>query len=222
MHHSRKPLMNLGLALAAGCFALSAEASSYQFSFAGTVSANNPIVGSPAIGDPVNGSFTIDIAQTAGVGPNCAGSPDCWSDTATKWTLNGALVDTSTVYYAPSFGIWITTIDSAPGAGADVYDVVLGGLDLLTSVELKLTNAAGTAFEGLANPLLASMANFDGGTLQYTPLCVTGISCALNPVYTAQITSFSAQPVPLPAGVLLFAPALVTALRATRRSASTS
>ena len=225
MRMPRPLLFKIIPAAAALGLSLTAQASPYTFLFNGLVSSNNPMAGVPALDSPIAGSYTIDVAQTGGVGANCLGIANCWADSKTRWSLNGMTYDpTNPVFLffdAQTFGVRITLTDNAPGAGPDKYEVSFGGQSLDT-IKLTLWKTDGAAFENLANPLLATLANFDYGTFSDMPLCATGISCATNPYYTARVTGFALLPppvaVPLPAGLALLAPALV-ALRHRRRAA---
>lgn len=194
-HATRRIGSGLLAAILAGT-AGHAQAALEQASFAGVVTGNNPIVGSPAIGTPISGSYTIDSAILGGDGANCAGTPLCWSGPSAIWDWNGVTVTAATASVPTSFGIRHEVLDSVPGAGTDRLTIRLGGLGFLTAVTLVLADPSGGAFEGLAD--------FTANTFSFVPLCVTGISCALNPSYSGTLTAFSVTAVPEPSSAALW------------------
>lgn len=187
----RAGLLAIALATATGL----AQAALEQATFAGVVTANNPIVGSPLIGSTITGSYTIDSAILGGDGANCAGTPLCWSGPTAMWDWNGVTVTGASASVPTSFGIRHEVLDSAPGAGADRLTVRLGGLGFLTSVTLVLADPTGGAFEGLAG--------FTSNTFSFVPLCLTGISCATNPSYSGVLTAFNVAAVPEPSAAAM-------------------
>jgi PEP-CTERM motif len=187
--------------------ASSAWAALVRNTFAGVVTANNPLNGTPAIGSAFSGQFTIDSAVLAGEGPNCAGRTFCWSgpDTSWSWNTNNYALGTTTP--AIAYGIFYTRVDSAPGLGADRLTVQLGG-NFLTDVSLILEDPSGGAFEA------GGFGLFTQRTFRYAPICVTGIGCALNPFYSGNLTSLVTTPVPEPgtAPMLLLGAAALAAV----------
>jgi hypothetical protein len=212
---------------AAGLFISGAAgAAQMQTSFAGVVTANNPFVDRPTIGSPFVGSFTIDpsssnlVAETAG----CAATASCWTGAwagpTTSWSLNGMVFVVGAPFLLRNPGVTFNLTDSLPGQGPDIYTVYLGGLSLDT-VKLTLTDSTGTAFEAAANRLFPSFASFDSSNFIDHPLCLTGISCALNPYYSGPVTSLVSAPVPEPGtAALMLAGLMATGGLARRRSRS--
>ena len=220
MHASR---LSLTAATLLALHVASADAQLVTFEFAGTVTANNPFVNLPLLGSPSAGRYTIDVAQTGGVGANCVGVGNCWADQLTSWSWDGVVVDgaDATTFSPFSFGIRVTITDRAPGSGADEYRVTMGGDGLLNSRELFLADSTGTAFEGLANPLLPTFERFDSAGFAVRPFCATGISCAFNRVYSGTLSGF-AQVVPVPASLWMLLGGVAVGARLARRRAPTT
>jgi hypothetical protein len=210
----------------AGVFVIgTAGAAQVQTSFAGIVTANNPYVGMPAIGSTFSGTFTIDPAASVltADAANCAATATCWAGVwagaTTSWSLNGEIVNA--LHSLPQmFGVRFALTDSAPGQGADIYTVYLGGMSI-TTVALTLTDSTGNAFEAAANPLFPSFGTFDSSNFSYHPLCVTGISCVGNPYYAGSVTSLASAPVPEPGTTaMMLAGLMATGALVRRRSRS--
>lgn len=197
-----------------------ADAALVTFQFEGTVDVNNPLVNQPLVGSDSAGRFTIDVAQTGGMGANCAGVGNCWADEHTSWSWDGAVVDGAVPgsFSTLTFSIRVTVTDRAPGSGADEYRVLIGGEGFLNFRELFLVDSTGTAFEGLSNPLVPTFERFDSARFEVRPFCVGGISCAFNPAYSGTLTGF-AQVVPVPASLWMLLGGVAAGARLARRRA---
>ncbi len=190
-----------GLALVAA--SLAAAAAPVTTTFSGVVTQNNPLVGTPAIGSLLAGSYTIDSAVTTGQGPNCVAAVDCWSGVGTSFTWQGQTF--TPPGQANFYGVFISITDSVAGTGSDIFQVKLNGLaGFLSTGTLTFTDTTGSAFEAAANPLFPNFASFTSAKFSYVPVCITGIGCALNPVYYGDLTSLNVAPaVPEPTTVVL-------------------
>lgn len=197
-----------------------ADAELVTFEFQGTVDVNNPLVNQPLVGSASAGRYTIDVAQTGGVGANCVGVGNCWADLNTSWSWDGVVVDGAVPgSFSPlTFTIRVTVTDRAAGSGADEYRVLMGGEGFLNFRELFLVDSTGTAFEGLANPLLPTFERFDSARFEVRPFCAGGISCAFNRAYSGTLTGF-AQVVPVPASLWLLLGGVAAGARFARRRA---
>src|SRR4051812_17612827 len=110
--------------------AATAQAATTQYNFVGTVTANNPLNGTPAIGSTFNGNFVIDPSITTGEGPNCSATPFCWSGPADSFTWDGVTINSGNAITPAAFGIIFSQTNSAPGAGSDVLTIHLDGYSL--------------------------------------------------------------------------------------------
>ena len=194
--------------------AATAPAATVQVNFVGTVTGNNSLNGSPAIGTTFNGNFVIDPSIITGEGPNCSGTPFCWSGSADSFTWAGATINSSNAITPGAFGIIFSPTDSAPGAGSDVLVIHLDGYGLNT-ITLTLSDSTGTAFENGGGLNLFASKQFT-----FTPLCVTGIGCVYNPYYSGTLEFVTDQPVPEPASALLLGGGLLGLAGLTRRKRS--
>lgn len=219
----RRRLLHAVVAAASLLVIGTAGAAQVQTSFTGIVTANNPFVDWPAIGSPFSGSFTIDPSASVLTAENagCLATAKCWAGVwagvTTFWSLNGEIVNIG-ASIPQYFGVAFNLTDSAPGQGPDIYTVYFGGKSL-DSISLTLKDSTGSAFEAAANPLFPLFGAFDSSSFSYSPLCVTGISCATNPYYFGSVTSLVSAPVPEPTTTaLMLAGLLATRALGRRRS----
>ncbi len=171
--------------------------------FTGIVTLNNPLVGTPAVGTLLAGSYTIDSAVTTGQGQNCVAIPNCWSGAGTKIVWQGLTVVPTGL---PGQGVFITITDSVAGMGSDTFEVVLLGIgpSSFTTGTLTLTDTTGSAFETVTDPLFPNFASFNSAKFSYVPLCITGTCFPFNPYYYGDLTSLAVAPaVPEPTTVAL-------------------
>jgi hypothetical protein len=188
-------MKRISFAIAAASLGLMGPASSAwavleRNTFAGVVTVNNPLNGTPAIGSAFWGQFTLDSAILTGEGPNCAGRPNCWSGESASWSWYSTDYTLATVQIPISFAINYTRLDSAPGAGVDRLLVQLGGLPL-TDVKLVLEDPTGSAFEA------GGWGGFTQRTFSYAPLCLFG-TCGQIQIYSGTLTSLVTTAVPEP------------------------
>ena len=210
MHYFSVP--KLALTLVGVFLSLSAGATQVTFNFSALVTANN-ISGSvpiPAVGSTFSGAFTIDTGNISGVGSNCVGGTNCWSDSATSWSWDGVstqLGGTTTV--ASLFKVEFGVFDSVAGSGQDKLTISLRG-DFFTSAFLTFTDSSGSAFES-ATTLIPSLGSFDSATYKYffVPTCNSALTCALGPRHNGNIIALSPAVVPLPAAAWLLGSALL-------------